>query len=77
MNPTKIGNAEGDEPLSNTDEETIMIHQDYLLDPSLSVQQVLLGAHAEILDFARYEMGESTESTDDNVSQKASVKTCA
>ncbi|KAF7996489.1 hypothetical protein HCN44_002121 [Aphidius gifuensis] len=76
MNPTKIGNAEGDKPISNTDEETIMIHQDFLLDPSLSVQQVLLGAHAEILDFARYEMGESnesTESTEDNISQTISA----
>lgn len=75
MNPSKIGNAEGDEPLSNSDEETIMIHQDFLLDPSLSVQQVLLGAHAEVIDFARFEMGESTESNED-IDQATSVKTC-
>lgn len=76
MNPTKIGSSENDKPLENTDDETTMIHQDFLLDPSLSVQQVLHGAHAEIIDFARYEMGESTESVDEQLDTAQSIKTC-
>ncbi|XP_011313481.1 elongation factor Ts, mitochondrial-like [Fopius arisanus] len=61
MNPLKIGQPDVDEPIPNADDETTMIHQEFLLDPSLTVQQVLLGAHTEIVDFARFEMGESAE----------------
>ena len=61
MNPTKIGNAESDEPASNADDENSMIYQEFLLDPSLTVQQVLIDSQAEILDFARFEVGENIE----------------
>ncbi|XP_012285738.1 elongation factor Ts, mitochondrial [Orussus abietinus] len=61
MNPDKVGNPENDQPNPVSDDETTMIFQEFLLDPSVSVQQFLVGAQAEILDYARFEMGESLE----------------
>ncbi|EZA62719.1 hypothetical protein DMN91_006622 [Ooceraea biroi] len=58
MDPQKIGNARVDEPHDNPDEEPCMIYQEFLLDPSLSVQQLLTDASAEIIEFARFEVGE-------------------
>lgn len=76
MNPTKIGEVGVDEPIANADEESVMIHQEFLLDPSLDVQQVLLAAQAEVVDFARFEMGERLE-IDEEFEEKAQpVKTC-
>ncbi|XP_043287705.1 elongation factor Ts, mitochondrial isoform X4 [Venturia canescens] len=61
MNPQKIGQPEIDIPAQNADDETAMIYQEYLLDPSLTVQQVLIDSQAEILDFGRFEVGENIE----------------
>lgn len=61
MDPQKIGNPQTDEPHNNTDEEQCMIYQEFLLDPSVSVQQLLAEAHAEIVDFARFEIGEEPD----------------
>lgn len=61
MDPQKIGNSRVDEPHDNTDEETCMIYQEFLLDPSLSVQELLEGAQAEVVDFARFEVGEELD----------------
>lgn len=61
MSPTKIGNPDVDQPAPNADDENSMIYQEYLLDSSLTVQQVLMDSQAEILDFARFEMGETVE----------------
>lgn len=58
MDPQKIGDPRVDEPHDNTDEEPCMIYQEFLLDPGLSVQQLLANSQAEIVDFARYELGE-------------------
>lgn len=77
MNPSRIGQVGVDEPMSNADDESTMIHQEFLLDPSLTVQQVLLAAQAEIVDFARFEMGEQTEIDEMESKETAEpVKTC-
>lgn len=59
MNPTKIGKKGVDEPNPVSDDETTMIFQEYLLDPSITVEQLLSDNEAEVLDFARFETGES------------------
>ncbi|KAK2587841.1 hypothetical protein KPH14_003938 [Odynerus spinipes] len=58
MNPIKVGDATKDQPSMDTDNETCLIYQEFLLDPSLLVQQVLLDSQVDVLDFARFEMGE-------------------
>ena len=57
MNPEKLGDAEV-KPHENTDEETAMIHQEFLLDITQTVGQVLTENGVEVLDFARFECGE-------------------
>lgn len=61
MNPTKIGDPNIDQPNKNSDDETTLIHQDFLLDPDITVQQLLEETGTQILDFARFEMGEVVE----------------
>lgn len=58
MNPLKVGDNKIDQPNIEADNETCLIYQEFLLDPSLSVQQVLLESKVEVLDFVRFEMGE-------------------
>ncbi|XP_046822541.1 elongation factor Ts, mitochondrial isoform X2 [Vespa crabro] len=58
MNPIKVGNNTVDQPNIDMDNEICLIYQEFLLDPSLSVQQVLKDAQVEVLDFARFEIGE-------------------
>lgn len=59
MNPLKIGDPKVDEPYENVDDEPTMLYQEFLLDPNLSVQQLLENEQIEIVDFARFEMGEA------------------
>lgn len=61
MNPVKIGDPKIDEPYNDTEDEPVMLYQDFLLDPSISVQQLLENEQVEIVDFARFEMGENIE----------------
>ncbi|XP_070149075.1 elongation factor Ts, mitochondrial [Polyergus mexicanus] len=61
MDPQKIGNPQVDEPHNNVDEEPCMIYQEFLLDPSVSVQQLLIETETEIIDFARFEVGENLD----------------
>ncbi|CAB0035336.1 unnamed protein product [Trichogramma brassicae] len=65
MNPTKVGNPEVDEPAQSSDDEATLIHQEFILDPSIKVQQLLDETNTQILDFARFEMGESIEGQQD------------
>ncbi|CAK9814601.1 Elongation factor Ts, mitochondrial [Anthophora plagiata] len=62
MNPVKIGDPKVDEPFDNIEDEPVMLYQEFLLDPSLSIQQLLQNEQIEILDFARFEIGEALES---------------
>ncbi|XP_033208830.1 elongation factor Ts, mitochondrial [Belonocnema kinseyi] len=72
MNPTKIGDPNVDQPIKSVDDESVMIYQEFLLDPSLTVQQLLIDSQAEILDFARFEMGELSEEKE----QLKAAETC-
>ncbi|XP_015610522.1 elongation factor Ts, mitochondrial isoform X2 [Cephus cinctus] len=72
MNPLKIGDPQVDQPMANIDDETTLIYQEYLLDPTLNVQQVLIDAQAQVLDFARFEMGEIIDTSQ----SLDSVETC-
>lgn len=58
MNPAKIGQKGIDEPNPVSDDETTMIFQEYLLDPSITIEQLLNDNQAEVLDFVRFETGE-------------------
>ncbi|XP_076764219.1 elongation factor Ts, mitochondrial [Xylocopa sonorina] len=61
MNPVKVGDPRVDFPAENIDDELVMLYQEFLLDPSVSVQQLLQNEQVEILDFVRFEMGEIVE----------------
>ncbi|CAL7935749.1 unnamed protein product [Xylocopa violacea] len=61
MNPVKVGDPKVDFPADNIDEEPVMLYQEFLLDPSLSVQQLIQNEQVEILDFVRFEIGEVLE----------------
>lgn len=60
-NPNKIGNKEQDKPASNSDDETCLIYQEYLLDPSYTIEEVLEQNKAEVLDYVRFSLGEVVE----------------
>ncbi|XP_034943364.1 elongation factor Ts, mitochondrial [Chelonus insularis] len=78
MNPSKIGHP-NDEVNENSDDESTLIFQEFLLDPSLNVQQALMAANAEVIDFCRFETGENLqhEDSDEAPAEKESVKSCS
>lgn len=59
--PSKIGIKEKDKPAENSDDETCLIFQEYLLDPSYTVQEVLEQNKAEVIDYIRFSCGENVE----------------
>lgn len=59
MNPLKLGEVGKDEPKENSDDETCMIHQEFLLDPEVTVGQVASDAGIKMVEFIRFECGES------------------
>ncbi|CAG4943854.1 unnamed protein product [Colias eurytheme] len=59
--PLKIGNKEKDEQAKNSDDETCLIYQEYLLDPSYTVLEILEQNKVEIIDYVRFSCGESEE----------------
>lgn len=61
MNPKKVGTLD-DEPAKEKDDEECLIHQEYLEDPSVTVQEVLEESGVEIVDFRRFECGEVVNS---------------
>ncbi|XP_031838555.1 elongation factor Ts, mitochondrial [Nomia melanderi] len=75
MNPIKIGDPNVDEPHVDIDEESCMLYQEFLFDSSVSVQQLLQSKNTEIVDFARFEMGEVVE-TETPKQQLDSIETC-
>ncbi|XP_014247881.1 elongation factor Ts, mitochondrial isoform X2 [Cimex lectularius] len=64
MDPSKIGKLGEDEPLEDKDSETVMIHQEFLLDPSVTVGQLVEDAQIKIVDFIRLECGEAQKEED-------------
>lgn len=58
MNPLKIGDAENDKPNEVKDEEKCLIFQDFILDPEVTVGDILKENNIKIIDFQRFECGE-------------------
>uniref|UniRef100_A0A1A9WZZ2 Elongation factor Ts, mitochondrial n=1 Tax=Glossina brevipalpis TaxID=37001 RepID=A0A1A9WZZ2_9MUSC len=58
LNPQKLGEEGKDEPQNNKDDETCLIHQEYLVDEERTVGEVLKENNLEIIDYQRYECGE-------------------
>lgn len=69
-NPLKIGNKEHDKPAKDIDDETCLIHQEYLFDTSIKVGQLLEKHQIEIVDYQRYKCGEDVAS-EENISAAA------
>ncbi|KAK7872313.1 hypothetical protein R5R35_002765 [Gryllus longicercus] len=74
MNPVKIGEVGQDTPANNPDDESCMIYQEYLLDPSQTVGEMLASTSISVLDFARYECGEELLENTENNSSKVAVE---
>lgn len=60
MNPKKVGN-DNDEPNKNVDDECCLIFQDFVLDESLKVGEVMKKYNIDVVDFKRMECGEVDE----------------
>lgn len=61
LNPLRIGSEE-DKPAENAEEETCLVYQDYLLDESVMVKEMLAESGLEVVDFKRFECGEDVAS---------------
>ncbi|XP_055302699.1 elongation factor Ts, mitochondrial [Sitodiplosis mosellana] len=66
-NPLKVGNKEQDKPAKDSDDETCLIFQEYVFDPTIKVGQLLEERQIEIVDYQRYKCGENVDS-EENVS---------
>ena len=66
-NPLKVGNKEQDKPSKDADDETCLIFQEYVFDPTIKVGQLLEERQIEIVDYQRYKCGERLDS-EENVS---------
>lgn len=62
MKPDKIGDAELDKPNEVKDEEKCLIHQEFLLDPEVTIGEILQENSIKVIDFQRFECGEKVES---------------
>lgn len=58
MNPKTIG-QETDPKADNPDEETVLFHQEFLSEPEVTVGEVLRREGLDVVEFLRYEAGES------------------
>lgn len=67
MNPSKIGTTD-DIPAEDSEEESVMIHQEFLLDPDQFVGEVMASAGIQPIEFLRFECGEQNEG-DQNVEE--------
>lgn len=72
MKPEKIGDPESDKPNEVKDEEKCLIHQEFLLDPEITIGEILKEDNIKIIDFQRFECGEKVESYQESAA-KASV----
>lgn len=46
-----------------SDEETVLLNQEFLLDPELTVREFLVQNSLEVIDFVRFECGENLQSS--------------
>lgn len=61
MKPLKIGEYDKDVPAENKDDETCLIHQEYLLDADKTVGELLKEQGVSVIDYHRFECGEQTK----------------
>lgn len=60
MSPVGVGGT--DDPKSdNPEEETLLFHQEFLSDPSLTVGEVMNKENVQVIDFVRFGCGETQE----------------
>lgn len=70
MNPVKVGSSAVDKPAEQKDDERCLIWQEYLLEPSMTVQELLDENHLEVVEFKRFECGEPlAEATAETLTQ--------
>lgn len=69
MNPRKVGEVGKDEPNEVKDDEKCLLFQEYLVDPDLTVGEVLKENQIEIVDFQRYECGETDKEESLNIAK--------
>ena len=62
MNPSGIG-EESDPKADNPDDETLLVHQEFLSNPTVTVGEVLHQEGIKVVDFVRYEAGECKDVT--------------
>jgi Translation elongation factor Ts len=72
MNPKSIGSEE-DTPNEDPEEETIMYHQEFLLDPTQYVGEVIVAAGIKPVEFLRFECGEGCEESEETQTQAATA----
>lgn len=60
MNPFKIGDSENDKPSEDKDEEKCLIYQEFILDPEVTVGDILRENNIKIIDFQRFQCGEKS-----------------
>lgn len=61
MNPSKLGSEKYDKPAENSDDEKCLIYQDFVLDESMKIKDVLTENGIEIVEFRRFECGEQDD----------------
>lgn len=66
-NPLKVGNKEQDKPAKDADDETCLIYQEYLFEPTITVGQLLEEREIEIVDYQRFKCGDVVDS-EENIS---------
>lgn len=66
LNPQKVGDKEADEPAKDKDDEKCLIYQEFLLDSDVTVGELLDENGLEIVDFQRFECGDSQATNSDN-----------
>lgn len=63
MKPSKIGSAD-DAPVPDVDEEPCLIYQEYIIDNNYLVKDILEENGLEVVDFKRFECGETLTEED-------------
>lgn len=75
MNPSKIGVPDVDKPAEVKDDEPCLLFQEYLLEPSMSVAEVLAESQIEVVQFKRFECGEALAT--EKLAEKVAVEAAA
>ncbi len=47
----------------DSEDETVLLNQDFLLDPEFTVREFLIQNSVEVIDFVRFECGENLQSS--------------